>query len=158
MQMNGLTELVTIADRWRDWRDPRLVLLVLNNRDLNQVTWEQRALVGDPKFDVSQRLPDVPYARYAELLGLAGARVEEPGALGPAWDAALSADRPFVLDVVCDPEVAPLPPHVTFEQARNFASALTRDPARRRILGNVVRQTRAGARWFRSRQRREADV
>lgn len=156
MQMNGLTELVTIADRWPDWADPRLVMLVLNNRDLNQVTWEQRALVGDPRFVVSQSVPDVQYARYAELLGLTGARVEQPELIGPAWDAALSADRPFVLDVVCDPEVVPLPPHVSFEQARNLASALARDPARGRILGGVVRQTRAGARWFRSRQRHDA--
>jgi pyruvate dehydrogenase (quinone) len=155
MQMNGLTELVTIADRWRSWEDPRLVMLVLNNRDLNQVTWEQRALVGDPRFDVSQSVPDMPYARYAELLGLAGMRVEQPELVGPAWDTALSSDRPFVLDVVCDREVAPLPPHVSLEQARNFVGALARDPARGRILSGVVRQTRAGARWIRSRQRRE---
>jgi pyruvate dehydrogenase (quinone) len=144
MQMSGLTELVTLASIWQRWSDPRLVVLVLNNRDLNQVTWEQRALVGDRKFDVSQDLPDVPYARYAELLGLQGLRVDDPEEIGSSWDRALAAERPTVLEVITDPEVAPLPPHVTFEQARNLTQALVRDPARRGVLGKTLRQTVAG--------------
>jgi pyruvate dehydrogenase (quinone) len=169
MQMNGLTELVTIASNWRRWSDPRLVMLVLNNRDLNQVTWEQRVLAGDPKFDVSQRLPDVPYAKYAELLGLVGIRVDAPDEIGAAWDLALSADRPALVEAITDPEVAPLPPHVTFEQARNLTRALVRDPARGRVLRQTIRQTVAGmfsgtrrngestsrgGLWLRPRQRR----
>ncbi len=126
MQMNGLNELITISKYWERWSDPRLVVLVLNNRDLNMVTWEQRALEGDPKFEASQEIPDFPYARYAELLGLRGTRVDDPGDLGAAWDEALSADRPFVLEVVTDPEVPPLPPHITFEQARNLMLAVAR--------------------------------
>ena len=126
MQMNGLNELITIAKYWERWSDPRLVVLVLNNRDLNMVTWEQRALEGDPKFEASQEIPDFPYARYAELLGLRGIRVDDPGDLGAAWDEALSADRPVVLEAVTDPEVPPLPPHITFEQARNLMLAMAR--------------------------------
>ena len=80
MQMNGLNELLTVAKYWRRWRDPRIIFLVLNNRDLNQVSWEMRIESGDPKFDASQDLPDFPYARYAELLGLYGHSVDRPGA------------------------------------------------------------------------------
>ena len=140
MQMNGMAELITVAKYWRRWQDPRLVVLVLNNRDLNQVTWEQRAFEGDPKFDASQQIPDFPYARYAELCGLRGVRVDEPGAIGEAWEAALGADRPCVLEALTDPEVPPLPPHVSFEQAKNFALATTKDPARGPMIGHAVRQ------------------
>jgi pyruvate dehydrogenase (quinone) len=135
MQMNGLNELITIAKYWHRWSDPRLVVLVLNNRDLNQVTWEQRVLEGDPKFEASQDIPDFPYARYAELLELKGVRVEDPEQIGDAWDEVLAADRPAVLDVVTDPEVPPLPPHITLEQARNFALSVVRgDEARRAMV------------------------
>jgi pyruvate dehydrogenase (quinone) len=126
MQMNGLKELITIAKYWQRWSDPRLVVLVLNNRDLNMVTWEQRALEGDPRFEASQDIPDFPYARYAEMLGLEGIRVDSPEEIGAAWDQVLAADRPAVLEAVTDPEVPPLPPHISFEQARNFMLAIAR--------------------------------
>ena len=138
--MNGMAELITVAKYWRRWQDPRLVVLVLNNRDLNQVTWEQRAFEGDPKFDASQQIPDFPYARFAELCGLRGVRVDEPGAVGDAWEAALGADRPCVLEALTDPEVPPLPPHVSFEQAKNFALATAKDPARGAMIGHAMRQ------------------
>jgi pyruvate dehydrogenase (quinone) len=129
MQMNGINELITIAKYRHQWTDQRLVILVLNNRDLNQVSWEQRAMEGDPKFEGSQDLPDFPYARYAELVGLKGIRVDTPERVGPAWDEALAADRPVVLEAVTDPDVPPLPPHITIEQAKAFASALSKgDP------------------------------
>jgi pyruvate dehydrogenase (quinone) len=131
MQMSGLNELITVAKYWERWSDPRLVVLVLNNRDLNLVTWEQRALEGDPRFAASQDLPDFPYARYAELLGLEGIRVESPDDLGAAWDEVLSADRPAVLEAVTDPDVPPLPPHIGFEQAKNVALAVARGDSRR---------------------------
>jgi pyruvate dehydrogenase (quinone) len=134
MQMNGINELITIAKYWRRWSDPRLIVLVLNNRDLNQVTWEQRALEGDPKFEASQDIPDFPYARYAELLGLRGVRVESPDAIGDAWDEVLAADRPAVLEAVTDPEVPPLPPHITFEQARHFLLSVARGDSGRRAM------------------------
>ena len=124
MQMNGMNELITIGKYWRRWSDPRLVVMVLNNRDLNQVTWEQRALEGNPKFDASQDVPDFAYARYAELIGLHGIRVDRPEQIGDAWDSALSADRPVVLEAYTDPDVPPLPPHITFKQAKAYASAI----------------------------------
>jgi pyruvate dehydrogenase (quinone) len=138
MQMNGINELITIAKYRERWPDQRLIVLVLNNHDLNQVTWEQRAMSGDPKFEGSQNLPDFPYARYAELLGLKGIRVDEPAQVGPAWDAALASDRPVVLEAVTDPEVPPLPPHITLEQAKALSSALAAgDPH----SGRIVRQS-----------------
>jgi pyruvate dehydrogenase (quinone) len=146
MQMNGLAELITIAKYRERWSDQRLIVLVLNNRDLNQVTWEQRALIGEPKFVESQELPDVPYAHWAELLGLRGIRTDDPDAVGRRWDEALASDRPVVFEVVTDPEVPPLPPHITLEQARNFTSAVLKgDPAARRILAQSVRQKVPGA-------------
>src|ERR671914_97309 len=135
MQMNGINELITIGKYWQRWSDPRLVVLVLNNRDLNQVTWEQRVMEGDPKFEASQDLPGLEYARFATQLGLRGVRVESPDQIGGAWDEALAADRPFVLDVVTDPEVPPLPPHITFEEAKMFALAVAKgDPGRRAMI------------------------
>jgi pyruvate dehydrogenase (quinone) len=137
MQMNGINELITIGKYRHQWSDQRLIVLVLNNRDLNQVTWEQRAMEGDPKFEASQDLPDFPYARYAELLGLKGIRVDSPEQIGPAWEEALAADRPVVYEAVTDPEVPPLPPHITIEQAKALSSALlSGDPN----SGPIVRQ------------------
>jgi pyruvate dehydrogenase (quinone) len=135
MQMNGINELITIAKYRHQWPDQRLIIMVLNNRDLNQVTWEQRAMEGNPKFEGSQDLPDFPYARYAELVGLKGIRVETPDQVGPAWDEALNADRPVVYEAITDPEVPPLPPHITIEQAKALSSALlSGDPNASRIV------------------------
>lgn len=140
MQMNGLNELITISKYWQRWSDPRLIVLVLNNRDLNQVTWEQRAMAGDPKFEASQDIPEFPYARYAELLGLAGIRVESPDQIASAWDAALATDRPVVVEAVTDPEVPPLPPHITLDQAKALGSALAQgDPSRRAVVRQSFR-------------------
>ncbi len=124
MQMLGLNALVTIAHQWRRWSDPRLVVMVLHNSDLNMVTWEQRVGAGDPKFEDSQVLPAFPYAQYAQLLGLHGLRVDHPDAIAGAWEQALSADRPVLLEMVTDANVPPLPPHVTWKQARHYAKAL----------------------------------
>jgi pyruvate dehydrogenase (quinone) len=141
MQMNGLNELITVAKYWQRWSDPRLVVLVLNNRDLNQVTWEQRALQGDPMYPATQEIPDFPYARFAELVGLRGYRVDDPSQIADAWNAVLSADRPAVLEAVVDPEVPPLPPHISFEQAKHFAqAALSGDPRRGRMIRQSLKQ------------------
>jgi len=140
MQMNGITELVTIAKYWERWVDPRLVIMVLNNRELAYVTWEERIQAGDPKWPTSQDLPDLPYAEIAKLMGLGGRRVEEPEQIGPAWDEALAADRPFVLDMVTDPNVPPLPPHITLAQARGLAGALASgDPEAGSVMVNTAR-------------------
>ena len=129
MQMNGLNGLITIGKYWKEWSDPRLVVLVLNNRDLNQVTWEQRALAGDPKFEVTQEIPDFPYARYAESLGLMGVRIDRPDQVAEAIERVFHADRPALLEAVVDPNVPPLPPHISLEQAMNFASSVLKGDA-----------------------------
>ena len=124
MQMLGINGLITVAREWRRWADPRLVVMVLNNGDLNMVTWEQRSTEGDPKFEGSQDLPSFPYAQYARMLGLHGLRVEKATDVAAAWDEALKADRPMVLEMVTDPTVPPAPPHVTATQMRHYLSAL----------------------------------
>ena len=124
MQMNGLAELITIKHYWEEWADPRLIIAVLHNNDLNQVTWEMRAMEGAPRFIESQRLPDVSYESFARSLGLHGIAVDKPDQVGGAWDQALAADRPTVLDVRTDPDVPPIPPHATFEQMKDAASAM----------------------------------
>jgi len=135
MQMNGLAELITIKHYWREWADPRLVIAVLHNNDLNQVTWEMRAMEGAPKFTESQRLPDVSYKGFARSLDLHGIAVDKPDQIAAAWDRALAADRPTVLDVRTDPDVPPIPPHATFEQAKDAAMALLKgDPDRWGVL------------------------
>jgi pyruvate dehydrogenase (quinone) len=138
MQMQGINNLITIAKNWKSWSNPSLVILVLNNQDLNQVTWEQRVMNGDAKFSGSQDVPAFPYARYAELLGLEGIELNSPDQIAPAWTVALAAERPVVIDAHCDPDVPPLPPHITFEQAKGFLSSLFKgDPN----LGGIVSQS-----------------
>lgn len=129
MQMLGNNGLITIAHHWKEWSNPHLIILVLNNQDLNMVTWEQRIMAGDPKFEASQNLPHFSYARYAELLDLRGIRMEKPDDIVSGWEAALASDRPVVVEAITDPDVAPIPPHISLEQAKAFASAiLQRDP------------------------------
>jgi pyruvate dehydrogenase (quinone) len=135
MQMNGLNELITVAKYWRRWADPRFIVLVLNNRDLNMVSWEQRIMLGAPKFPDSQDLPDFSYAAYAELVGLDGIAVSDPDSVGDAWDAALAAQRPVVLEAIVDPSVPMLPPHITLEQAKSYLMAILKgDPDSMRII------------------------
>ena len=129
MQMNGLAELITIARYQEQWTDRRFVVCVFHNNDLNQVTWELRALGGAPKFEESQTLPDVSYAKVANDLGIVGIVVDTPEALGDAWDRALSTNSATLLDIRCDPEVPPIPPHATFEQLKSMTEALMKgDP------------------------------
>ena len=126
MQMNGINALISIAHAWRRWTDPRLLIMVLRNDDLNMVTWEQRATEGDPRAAISQFVPAFPYAEYAELLGLVGVRIDAPQSVGAAWDAALAADRPVLLEMVTDPNVPPAPPHLTGKQLKAYGAALVK--------------------------------
>ena len=138
MQMNNMAELITVAKYWRNWADPRWIVCVFNNEDLNQVTWEQRVMEGDPKFEASQDIPNVPYHRFAELIGLHGIYVDQPDALAGAWEEALASPRPVVLEVKTDPEVPPLPPHITLKQALHFTETLIKgDPSE----GSVIKET-----------------
>ncbi|WP_028046266.1 thiamine pyrophosphate-requiring protein [Cellulomonas sp. URHE0023] len=127
MQMNGLSELITVADRWRDWADPRFVVLVLNNGDLSEVSWEQREMEGDPRFPTSQRVPAFPYAGYAELLGLTGIRVSDPSEVAPAWRAAFAADRPVLVEAVVDPDVPLLAPRQPQEKVDQTVRGLEQE-------------------------------
>ena len=141
MQMLGNAALVDIAHYAERWSNQQCIILVLHNNDLNQVTWEQRVMAGDPKLEASQVLPDFAFARYAEVLGLKGIRVEKPEDVGPAWDDALSSDRPVVFEAITDPEVPPLPPHIKFEQAKKMAMTLAQgDPS----AGRIVKQSLKG--------------
>jgi len=123
MQMNGMAELITIKHYWQEWADPRLIIAILHNNDLNQVTWEMRGMTDSPKFTESQNLPDVDFAAFAASLGLNAIAVDNPKKLGAAWDEALSADRPTVLDVRTDPNIPPIPPHATLAQMQSVAEA-----------------------------------
>ncbi len=143
MQMNGLNVLIDVAKYWKEWATPNWICLVLNNRDLNQVTWEERIQSGDPKTMSTQSIPDMPYHKYAELLGLKGIFVDDPEKVGAAWDEALASDRPVVLEAYTDPNVPPLPPHITLDQAKKFAMSVPRDPERGSILRNVAREVMA---------------
>jgi pyruvate dehydrogenase (quinone) len=128
--MNGINELITIKKYWRTWSNPHLVVGVLHNNDLNQVTWEMRAMQGAPQFLPSQELPDFPYATYAESLGLLGIRVDDTADVGKAWDAALRADRPAVIQFLTDASVPPIPPLASWEEMENTAKSLLRDDDR----------------------------
>jgi pyruvate dehydrogenase (quinone) len=141
MQMLGINALIDIAHYHERWENRQLIVIVLNNGDLNQVTWEQRVLAGDPKTPATQDLPDFPYARYAELIGLRGIRVEGPEQVAPGLDEALASDRPVVYEAVTDPEVPPLPPHIRTEHAKHVASALAHGDEH---AGRIVKQSFKG--------------
>jgi pyruvate dehydrogenase (quinone) len=141
MQMNNMAELITVAKYWRDWPDHRWIVCVFNNEDLNQVTWEQRVINGDPKFEASQQIPNVSYSRFAEMIGLRGIYVDNPDLMASAWEQALASDIPVVLEVKTDPEVPPLPPHITLQQAKNFSMALAKgDPNETGVIRGAARQ------------------
>ncbi len=141
MQMNNLAEMITVQKYWQRWSDPRFVVCVFNNQDLNEVTWEQRVMEGNPRFETTQDLPDVPYARFAEMIGLRGIFVDDPDDLAAAWDAALASDRPAVLEVKTDPNVAPLPPHVTLAQAKAFMTSMAKgDRGAGQVIADTARQ------------------
>jgi pyruvate dehydrogenase (quinone) len=141
LQMNGMNELITLAKYWHKWSDPRFVVLALNNRDLNQVTWEMRAQAGDPKFEASQDVPDFRYSKYAEQLGFKGIFVDRPDQLAQAWTDAFAADRPVVLEAFTDPDVPPLPPHISLKQAQAFASTLIKgDPSEWRVIKETAKE------------------
>src|SRR3954449_9561017 len=139
MQMLGINALIDLAKYADRWSGP-CAICVLHNDDLNQVTWEQRVMEGDAKFEGSQDLPDFPYARYAELLGLTAVRVDRPQDVGAALDRALAAPRAAVVDVLTDPEVPPLPPHIRPEHAKGILGALMHgDPDASRIVRQSLR-------------------
>jgi pyruvate dehydrogenase (quinone) len=146
MQMNGLLELITVADRWRDWPDPRFVVLVLHNEDLTEVSWEQREMEGNPRFAVSQRVPSFPYAQYAELLGLASARLTSSDQAGSVWRDAFAADRPFVIEALVDPATPLLPPLMPDAKVEKVLGALAAeddgDAAAERVTGNLDAERR----------------
>lgn len=144
MQMNGNAELVTVLQYWKRWASPTFIVMVINNHDLNQVTWEQRALGGDPEYAAAQEVIDFPYARYAEMLGFVGIKVDSPEQIESAWVQALAADRPVVIEFITDPNVPPLPPHITFEQAKHMMGALMqKDPKRWGVIKQSVKQVLA---------------
>lgn len=145
MQMSNMAELITVSKYWRTWRSPKWICCVWNNEDLNQVTWEQRVMAGFPRYEATQDVPNVPYHRFAELIGLKGIYVDDPARMGAAWDEALAADVPVVLEVKTDPEVPPLPPHISFEQARNFMSTWHQgDPDGEGMIKGALHQALAG--------------
>ena len=145
MQMNNMAELITVSKYWQQWEDPRWIVCVFNNGDLNQVTWEQRVMEGDPKFDATQQIPDLPYHRFAELIGMKGIYCDHPDQVAGAWREALASDRPVILEFRTDPEVPPLPAHITMEQARSFMSTILKgDPKEAAMLAGVARQVFSG--------------
>lgn len=141
MQMNNMAELITVAKYWRSWTDSTWICAVFNNQDLNQVTWEQRIMEGDPKFEASQNIPDVPYHLFAESIGLKGILVDQESDVASAWEQALAAERPVLIEFRTDPDVPPLPPHIKLEQAKKFASTLLQgDPNERGIVVETAKQ------------------
>jgi pyruvate dehydrogenase (quinone) len=144
MQMNGINELITVYQYWKRWSDPRLIFFVLNNTDLNQVTWEERILGGSPRNMQTQPLPDFPYAAFGETLGFLGIRVNEPDRIGEAWDRALNADRPVVFEALANEDVATLPPHINREQAINFLKSVRKDSEAAGVIKESVKQLLSG--------------
>lgn len=141
MQMNNMAELITVAKYWQEWENPQWICCVFNNEDLNQVTWEQRVMEGDPKFEASQNIPNVPYYRFAESIGLKGIYVDREDQVAAAWDQAFATDRPVLIEFKTDPDVPPLPPHIKLEQAKKFATALLHgDPNQAGIIKQSVKQ------------------
>ncbi|WP_420605377.1 thiamine pyrophosphate-requiring protein [Novosphingopyxis sp.] len=144
MQMNGLNVMITASKYWKDWADPRFILMVLNNQDLNQVTWEERVQLGEGKTPLTQSIPDFPYHQYAELLGFKGIYCDDPDQVGAAWDEALASDVPVIMNMRADPNVPPLPPHITLKDAKHFMTMMKDEPELASVIKNSARQLLAG--------------
>ncbi len=145
MQMNNMAELITVAKYYKSWTTPNWICCVWNNEDLNQVTWEQRIMEGFPRLVSTQSIPNVAYHKFAEMIGLKGIYVDDPAQMGAAWDEALASSVPVVLEVKTDPEIPPLPPHITFEQAKTFMNTLQQgDPDQGGMLKGAISQMMAG--------------
>ena len=140
MQMNGLNVMITASKYWRSWSNPRFILMVLNNEDLNQVTWEERVQLGDGKTPLTQTIPNFPYHKYAELLGFKGIYCDDPEKIGAAWDEALASDRPVIMNMKADPNVPPLPPHITLKDAKNFVTMMADEPELASVIKNSAKQ------------------
>jgi pyruvate dehydrogenase (quinone) len=141
MQMNGNEELLTIIKYWKSWATPNIIICVVNNKDLNMVTWEQRMMEGDPKFEATQVIPDFNYAAYAESIGFMGIRIDAPGQVTDAWQKALAADRPVLVEAITDPEISPFPDHVMIKKADNLASSVAKgDDAALKNTGHILQQ------------------
>ncbi|MGI9025839.1 MAG: thiamine pyrophosphate-requiring protein [Burkholderiaceae bacterium] len=144
MQMNGLNVMITVGKYWKKWADPRFIIMVLNNQDLNQVTWEERVQLGEGKTPSTQTIPDFPYHRYAELLGLKGIFCDDPDRIADAWKEALAADRPVIIEFKADPNVPPLPPHITLKDAKNFMTMMVDEPELGSVIVNSAKELLAG--------------
>ncbi|HUN98079.1 MAG TPA: thiamine pyrophosphate-requiring protein [Bradyrhizobium sp.] len=140
MQMNGVNVMITVSKYWKEWSNPHFILMVLNNRDLSQVTWEERIQLGDGKTESTQSIPDFPYAKYAELLGLKGIFCNDPEKVGASWDEALGSDRPVILEFYTDPNVPPLPPHITLKDAEHFMTMMPSEPELGSVLKNSAKE------------------
>ncbi|WP_395666271.1 thiamine pyrophosphate-requiring protein [Methylocella sp.] len=140
MQMNGMNVMITVSKYWKTWPNPHFILMVLNNRDLSQVTWEERVQLGDGKTESTQSIPDFPYAKYAELLGLKGIFCNDPDKVGASWDEALASDRPVILEFYTDPNVPPLPPHITLKDAEHFMTMMPSEPELGSVLKNSAKE------------------
>lgn len=149
MQMLGMNELITISKYWKEWTYPGLIIIVLNNRDLNMVTWEQRMQAGEPKFEASQDIPDVNYAAFSRMLGLNGIRIDQPEQIDPALEEAFNSDCPIVLDVVCDPNVPIVPPHMDMAMLSKFGKAMMKgDPESTQVTRQMIKQAMQGGSSF----------
>jgi pyruvate dehydrogenase (quinone) len=141
MQMNGNEELLTITKYWQSWKTPNIIICVLNNRDLNMVTWEQRMMEGDPKLDTTQVIPDFGYAAYAESIGFLGLRINSPDQVKEAWQTALQAERPVLIEAITDPDVSPFPDHVMLKSAEKLAASIEHgDDAALKNTGHILQQ------------------
>ncbi len=143
-QMNGMSEMITVSKYWKKWSNPCFVMMVLNNRDLNQVTWEERVESGSGKTESTQSIPDVRYSKYAELLGLHGIFVNDPEKLADAWREAMSCGKPCILEVYADANVPPLSPHITLAEAKNFMTSMVTEPELGSVIKNTVKEVMAG--------------
>lgn len=144
MQMNGLNVMITASKYWRRWSNPRFILMVLNNEDLNQVTWEERVQLGEGKTPLTQTIPNFPYHKYAELLGFKGIYCDDPEKIGAAWDEAMACDCPVIMNMKADPNVPPLPPHITLKDAKNFMTMMADEPELASVIKDSARQMLAG--------------
>ena len=128
-QMLGMNELITIKKYMKEWDNPQLIIMVLHNDDLTQVSWEMRAEDANPVWSTSQDVESVDYAGWAELLGFTGIRVTTDDEVEAAWDTAFANRGITLIDAYTSKNVPPLPPHITLEYAKNTAEALLKgDP------------------------------
>ncbi|MDW0173436.1 MAG: thiamine pyrophosphate-binding protein [Nitrososphaeraceae archaeon] len=100
-------------------------VIVLNNKILGMIRWEQMAFLGNPEYGIE--FSQIDFVKIAEACGGKGFSVTKMKEVKPViHEALMEKNVPVIVDAHVDPFEAPLPPKISMEFVRNIAKAFTK--------------------------------